>query len=355
MAAFTTPDPLTPGAKVGVLAPSSGAAATARHIFELGLDRLRSVFDVVPVVHPTARQRDAYLRGHPEARAAAIHEFFADPEIEGIMATIGGNDQLRVLSHLDPEILRTHPTRFFGLSDNTHLSLYLWNLGIVSYTGVQLMSDIAVAGSLPAYTERYLARAFFDEGIGSISPASQWADMTVGWDTPREEYLDTELEYRPSDGWTWDGGQHPASGRIWGGCFSILMTQLMTERYLPKAVELDGAILAMETSEELPPAETVRQCLMAMGERGLLERFDGLMVARPATETWIERRPVEERDRYRREQRAAVLEQLDRYNPEIPVVFDVDFGHTTPAVPIPIGGMAKLVPGSGIEFTEDCG
>ncbi|MFW6003166.1 MAG: LD-carboxypeptidase [Halanaeroarchaeum sp.] len=132
---FVTPPPIAADDRVAVLAPSSGGAHEAPHLLELGLQRLRDVFDLDPVVYPTARQRDQFLRDNPRARAADVHTAFRDPDISGIVATIGGADQLRMLRYLDPTVLRGHPTRFFGMSDNTNLGLYLWNHGIVSYNG----------------------------------------------------------------------------------------------------------------------------------------------------------------------------------------------------------------------------
>jgi muramoyltetrapeptide carboxypeptidase LdcA involved in peptidoglycan recycling len=49
-----------------------------------------------------------------------------------------------------------------------------------------------------------------------------------------------------------------------------------------------------------------------------------------------------ERDRYRAEQRAAVLRAFDAYHPEAMVVFDVDFGHTDPQWVLPYGGAITI-------------
>jgi len=305
---------------------------------------------VETVVHPTARQSDEFLRAHPRARAAAIHETFEDPDIGAVMATVGGDDQLRVLDHLDADVLRANPTRFLGLSDNTNLSLYLWNQGIVSYNGVQLMSEVATPGPVPEYTMEYLRRALFEESLGAVKPADSFLDPAIGWDTPREEYVNADVTYQEADGWTWAGGDEPAAGRVWGGCLAIIRWFLMTDRYMPEPEQLDGAVLALETAEDLPSADRVARLLMCMGERGLLERFDGLVVGRPASQSWLEPRDDEQREAYRRRQRDAIRQQMERYNPEAPIVFEFDYGHTHPCIPLPIGGQAELKPGEKIAF-----
>ena len=338
------PPPVSRGGQVAIIAPASGGAAGAKHIFKLGLDRLAETFAVEPIVHPTARQSDDFLRSHPRARAAAVHEAFRDPDIEGVMATIGGDDQLRVLKHLDPAVLRSNPTRFYGLSDNANLSLYLATHGIGSYYGAQLMTELAVPGPLPEYTEMWLRRALFEETLGKLEPPERWTDMTVGWHRPAEEFATTDPGYQSTNGWEFAGSNQQVSGPVWGGCLSIVEWQLSADRYLPAPERLDGAILALETSETLPKPSDVGGALCAMGERGLLERFAGVLVARPATETWQQSRTDDERERYRSLQREAVREQVERYAPDAPIVFDLDFGHTNPTAPIPVGGHVEIDP-----------
>ncbi|MFB6296101.1 MAG: LD-carboxypeptidase, partial [Halobacteriales archaeon] len=117
--------------------------------------------------------------------------------------------------------------------------------------------------------------------------------------------------------------------------------------YLPDPADLDGTVLPLETAEDCPPAKRVKWALMCMGERGLLERFDAVLVGRPATQNWREPRTDEEREAYREAQRRAIEGQLRRYNPDAPVVFDLDVGHTNPATPVPIGGEVVVNTGSG--------
>lgn len=339
---FITPPAMEPGDSVAVIAPSSGGAHNAPHVLECALERLRSVFDLDPVVYPTARQSDSFLAEQPRARAADIHAAFRDPEITGVFATIGGSDQLRVLKHLDPAILREHPTRFYGMSDNTNLSLVLWNNGIVSYNGAQLMNELAVPGELPEYTERYCRCAFFEDSVGELEPASEWTDEPAQWDDPAT--IDTAPEYEPNPGWRWAGSTASVTGRLWGGCLAIVEWHCATDRYLPSPDELDGAVLAIETDEGLPSPSSVAATLMCMGERGLLERFAAVLVGRAPGRSFIDEPPRAKRDAYRTRVYDAIIEQVERYNPDAPVVLGLDWGHTTPIAPLPIGHPVTVDP-----------
>ncbi|WP_134668524.1 S66 family peptidase [Halorussus marinus] len=345
MTDFVVPPALDRGDRVAIVSPGSGAAAEYPHVYELGLERLRNVFDLAPVEYPTATADGEYLYDHPEARARDVMDAFEDPEIAGVVTTIGGFDQIRILEHLDPEVLRANPTRFYGISDNTNLALFLWNLGIVSFYGGTVLTDLAMQGSMHDHTVEYLERAFFADEIGELRPADRFTDEDLDWADPAN--LDERREMEPAPGWRFRGPERPVAGRTWGGCLSIVDQQLRTDRYLPAPEDLDGRILLLETSEELPSAMRVRQVLLGMGERGLLDRFDGVLVGRAKARNPFEDPGPEARTAYREDQREAIADVLAEYNPEAPVVFDVEFGHTAPAVPVPVGGRAEIDPAAG--------
>lgn len=340
---FITPPALEPGDSVAVIGPSSGGAHDAPHVFELGLQRLRKVFDLEPVVYPTARQSNEFLADSPRARAADLHAALRDPDIDGIIVTIGGADQLRILRYVDPEVLRNNPKRFYGMSDNTNLNLLAWTAGVVSYNGAQLMNELGIPGELPDYTERYCRRAFFDDSMGEMETSDEWTDEPTTWWTNPDE-MDTPPAYEANPGWRWAGDTEAVEGRLWGGNQSIIEWQLAVNRYLPDPDALDGTVLCMETSETVPDPDMVGGMLICLGERGLLERFDGVLVGRPPTRSHRRERPPEERDAYREQLYETIIEEIDRYNPEVPIVLGLDWGHTTPIAPLPIGGQVEIDP-----------
>ncbi|WP_135824832.1 S66 family peptidase [Halorussus ruber] len=351
---FVVPPALDRGDKVAIVAPGSNRAVEYPHVYELGLERLREVFDLEPVEFPTAQKDVEYLYDHPEERARDVMDAFEDPEISGVVTVLGGFDQVRILKHLDPEVLRENPTRFFGISDNTNLQLYLWNLGIASFYGGTVLTDFAMQGSMHDYTVEYLETALFADDLGEfgeIRPAEEFTDEDLDWADP--DNLDRHRELEPNPGRTWRGPETIVSGRTWGGCLEIVDMQLRTGRYLPDPEELDGKVLLLETSEELPSAMDVRQSLIGMGERGLLEQFAGVLVGRAKARNLFEDPGPEARAEYRQNQREAIAEVVGEYNPDAPVVFDVEFGHTAPIAAIPIGGTVEIDPASETITFED--
>ncbi|WP_227131358.1 S66 family peptidase [Halorubellus salinus] len=341
---FVTPPPVERGDKVAVVAPASTNPEFASHVYELGLQRMREAFDLEPVEYPTATADPEWLADNPEARAEDVMDAFRDPDISAVVANIGGHDQIRVLPYLDADVLREHPTRFYGWSDNTNLALFLWNQGVVSYYGGSTLTEYAMDGELFEYTREYLGRALFDDVIGEWTEADVFTDEAGDWEDP--EALEERREIEESDGRVWRGGDDPVSGRVWGGCYETLVEQFLADRYVPDERELDGAILALETSEGIPNPDFVKANLRALGERGLLERFDGVLVGRAAARSHLEDNPPEWRADYRDRQRDAITDVFETYNPDAVLVFDCEFGHTYPTCPIPIGGEVDVDPAS---------
>ncbi|MGO1320348.1 MAG: hypothetical protein ACTII7_08920 [Galactobacter sp.] len=99
----------------------------------------------------------------------------------------------------------------------------------------------------------------------------------------------------------------------------------------------------METSEELPDADTVGGWCRALGERGLLSAVSGVVVARPPVTTLGEDLPdAAVQAQFRAAQRDAVIEQVGSYNPGAVVCVGPSFGHTRPQWILPYGGTVTL-------------
>ena len=125
---FRVPPKLRPGDRVAVVSPSFAAPALFPAVHEQALRRIRSELGLEPVEFPTTRRFGAA----PADRAADLMAAFADPEIRAVFATIGGDDQITVLPHLDPAPFVADPKPFFGFSDNTNLLNWLWNHGVAA-------------------------------------------------------------------------------------------------------------------------------------------------------------------------------------------------------------------------------
>jgi muramoyltetrapeptide carboxypeptidase LdcA involved in peptidoglycan recycling len=325
-----------PGDRVAVLSPSAGLPGVFPQPFELGLARLREQFGLVPVEYPATRQMGASAA----ERAADIHAAFADPGIAAVIASIGGDDEITVLPHLDAGLLRANPKPFFGYSDNTCLLAYLASLGMVGYHGGAVMVEFGRPGQMHPVTAASLRAALFTSGDYDLAPVAEYGDENRDWGDPAT--FATEPPMRPCGGWVWHNADSVVTGPAWGGCLEVVAWLLMADRCIAPVREYAGGVLFLETSEEMPSATEVHRILRCMGERGLLRQFGAVLIAR--AKAWSFEHPAApgERDAYQNDQRAAVLRALGEYAPQTMAVLDVDFGHTDPQLVIPYGGLVRV-------------
>jgi muramoyltetrapeptide carboxypeptidase LdcA involved in peptidoglycan recycling len=319
-----------------VLSPSAGLPGILPLPHELGLRRLREDFGLQPVEYPTTRTMGAT----PQARAADIHAAFADPEIKAVIASIGGDDQITVLPHLDREVIAANPKPFFGYSDNTNLLAFLANAGVVGYHGGSVMCQFGRPHAMDKLTEESLRAALFTSGEYELTASDYVSEVNGDWADPAT--LRAPAEREPAGDWTWHNADRVVDGRSWGGCLEIVAWLLMADREIAPVADYAGDVLFLETSEEMPSAGTVYQILRNMGERGLLRQFPALLMARPKAWSFEQRLDLPARADFRAAQREAVLRALAEYAPETMAVFDVDFGHTDPQLVLPYGGRIRV-------------
>ncbi len=294
--------------------------------------RLREHFGLLPVEYPTTRQ----LAAPPADRARDLMAAFADPTIRAVLATIGGDDQLTVLPHLDPDVFRADPKPFAGYSDNTNLLNWLWNLGIVSYHGGSTMVHLSRPGGLHPVSAGSLRAALFDRGDLDLQPQETFSEDELDWADPAN--LDQQAGTVPAPGWVWHRADRVVRGPSWGGNLEILHWNLAADRWIRPVADYAGCVLLLETSEEMPSTLEVFRMLRNAGERGLLAQFPAAIVGVPKASSLERFLPPQDRAGYRDQQREAVAVAFDRYNPEAMLVFGVDIGHTDPQWVLPYGG-----------------
>lgn len=327
----------SPGDRAAVISPSSGLPGLLPLPYELGLERLRKEYGLEPVEYPATRK----MGSTPQERADDIHSAFADPTIKAVISSIGGDDQITVLPLLDRGLIRANPKPFFGYSDNTNLLAYLWNAGIVGYHGGSVMCELGRPGAMDPLTAESLRAALFTSGPYELRAADRFGEVNSPWEDPAT--FESEPSTEPGDGWTWHRSDRVVEGRSWGGNLEILSWLLMADREIARDPSVyDGHVLFLETSEEMPRASDVFWILRSMGERGLLQRFPALLMARPKAWSFEQPNDADARARYVREQHEAVLRAVDIYAPNMLVVLDVDFGHTDPQIVIPYGGTIRV-------------
>ena len=324
------------GDRIAVLSPSFAAAGAFPAVHEQAMRRLSEITGLVPVEYPTTREVGA----SPADRAADINAAFADPAIRAILAVVGGDDQITVIPHLDAGLARRDPKPFLGYSDNTNLHHWLWATGIASFYGGSSQVHLGPGPGVDDVHARSLRAALLTGEALQVTEPGESEDFGVDWGDPRA--LDSFGEREPAEPWSWYGPARAVTGRTWGGCVEVIEEIFIAGRFPFGPDVLDGAVLLLETSEELLPARHVGWIVRGLGERGILGAVAAVLVARPPVSGFAGRPPAAERARLRAEQRDVVTQVIGRYNPDAVVAVGVPFGHTRPQWILPHGGTVTV-------------
>lgn len=294
------PPALRPGDKIGIVAPASSFNHEA---FLAGCDRLRQM-GYEPIYDKAIFDRDLYFAGSAERRIRELHILLERDEIDGIICVRGGYGSNYLLEKLDFDLIRRKPKIFLGCSDITSLLTAITDrTGLVTFHGPMIAKDIS------------LGTFDLDSWNNSLLGANQWAIHS------------NDLEVL-------NPGR--ASGRLYGGCLSMLVASLGT----PYEIETDGTILFIEDIGEKP--FRIDRMLMQLHLAGKLKGVRGFVFGEmldclpPPGETYTLQQ--------------VIARVLSGYN--VPVIYGLKSGHVTSGnITLPIGVQAELVAEkSGVEL-----
>jgi muramoyltetrapeptide carboxypeptidase len=274
---------------------------------------------------PNAGKPGRWVAGSVAERVDDLHSAFADPDIKAIVCATGGNHSNELVSHLDYEMIARNPKVFQGYSDMTvlHWAL-LRHARLVTFYGPALVLEMAEYPNVFDLTDTSLRAAWFDDAPLRFDPSQEWTEEFLEWDDKAD--LERAREMRPNRGWRW---LHPgaATGPLIGGCLETIMWHLKGSA---EWLDLTGAILFLETSEEAPSPAHVDAYLTDLANLGVWDQITGLILGRPRDYTSEDAELLWE----------VVADHLtDR---AIPVLANIDCGHTDPMLTLPLGVTARL-------------
>jgi muramoyltetrapeptide carboxypeptidase LdcA involved in peptidoglycan recycling len=317
----------TPGSMIAIVCPSAPAVAAFPHRVERGIAFLESLGFKAKLM-PNASLETGWTAGTGEQRADDIHTAFSDPEVSVVLAAIGGNHSADVLRYLDYELIAANPKIFQGYSDITVLHWALFkNARLQTFHGPALVSELAEFPEVFPYTARWMEKAWSENSL-DFEPAGEWTDEFLDWSAKKD--LERARVRRPARGWRCLR-EGTATGTLLGGCLETIMWHIRaTDVWTPPR----EAILFLETSEEAPSPAHVDAYLTTLERSGVLQAIAGLIVGRPAG--------------YDEDRKTAMFEAivLRTESDHIPVLADVDIGHTDPMLTLPLGREARIDTGT---------
>lgn len=327
--------------KVAIVSLSGGLLGEpfCSHDIPLAKKRLEE-FGLEMVFMPNALKGMSYLREHPEARAADLKQAFSDDSIRAIICAIGGDDTYKLLPYLldDEEfidLVKNNPKIFTGFSDSTVNHLMFYKLGMVSYYGPNVINDLSeLADDMLPYTKEAFGNYIKGKGTGGVSSSPKWYEERTDF-SPNSMGTDRKT-HDETHGFELLNGKSVFSGELLGGCLDTLFDILSDtenvdmketcERYglFPTVDEWRNKIMFIETSENCMPPDKLVMILQKMDEMGIISTLNGIIVGKPQNENFYE------------EYKGVYTDFFKRY-PELPVVYNVNFGHAYPRAVLPYG------------------
>jgi muramoyltetrapeptide carboxypeptidase LdcA involved in peptidoglycan recycling len=328
---FIKPERLRKGDTVAIISPSWGGASVFPHIYESGIETLKS-WGLKIKEYPTARADADKIYHDPKMRADDINNAFKDLEVKAIITTIGGDDSVRILPYLDPEAIKNNPKILLGYSDTTTLTTYCNQLGLVTLNGPSIMAGLSQWKSLPKEFQDHVFQFLFDpQESYQYIPFKQYSNGYLDWS--KKENVGKIKDPVKTEGWKWLQGNSVTKGNLFGGCIEV-MEFMKSTKFWPKEDYWNNKILFLETSEDKPSPEQIKLMLRNYGMQGIYDKISGLLIGRARDYTEEEKKELYEN--------ITKVVSKEFGKSDLPVIANLDFGHTDPQYILPLGVEAEI-------------
>lgn len=317
---------LKKGSTIGIISPSWSGPNVFPLVYETGLKNLQDNFNFrIKEFKSTRAPYDSSI-DYVLKRVEDIHAAFSDKEVEAIFLSIGGDDAVRLLPYLKPEILVSNPKIVMGFSDSTNLLIYLAKLGIPSFHGPSVMAGFAEPEGLPQELVRHFEDFFFNAWDMYTYPVyTKWTEDRSGWNDP--EFLKRRKVYQTNSRYRLINKGSGKPGKLLGGCIEILEMIKGTGFGISDTDWVD-ATLFFETSEDKPSVDYVKYALRSYGVAGAWNKVSNVIIGKARGYSEQEYTDLENTVK------KVIVDEFGANN--VTIVSNYDIGHTQPIHILPL-------------------
>ncbi|MFA5755093.1 MAG: S66 peptidase family protein [Candidatus Paceibacterota bacterium] len=311
------PQKLKKGDEIRVIVSSSSFGSLSEETIRIANERLAELgFKVTFGKH--IKETDEFSSSSIESRIEDLHDAFLDKNVKGVFTVLGGFNANQLLQDIDWEIIRNNPKVFCGFSDVTILNSSIYQkTGLVNYYGPhystfgqKLYFD---------YTLDYFKKCILSDEQFSLNPSGGWSDDAWYINQEERNIIKNKGYLIINNG--------EAEGTILGGNLCTFNLLRGTE-YFPTF--LNNTILFLEDTELSDP-KTFDRDLQSLIHQPNFEAVKGIVIGRFQKGSNMSDEILIRIIKNKKE--------LDR----MPIIANVDFGHTDPKITFPIGGEAKIM------------
>ena len=310
------PVKLKAGDEIRIIAPSRSMAILNKEIINIANKRFQEL-GLKLSFGKHIYETDEFNSSSIESRVEDLHEAFSDKNVKAIITVIGGFNSNQLLRYIDWDLIKNNPKIFLGYSDITALNNAIFTkTGLVTYSGPhystfgqKLYFD---------YTLEYFKKCLMSDKPFEIKASDRWSDDLWFMNQDKRNLINNPGHLVINEG--------VAEGKILGANLCTFNLLQATE-YFP---DLDGSVLFLEDDAGSLPYFFDRdlQSLIHMSD---FKKVKGLVIGRFQKGSEITNELLRKIIKTKKE--------LDN----LPVVTNVDFGHTDPKITFPIGGVIRIV------------
>lgn len=317
---------LNDGAAIGVTASSYGVSPLDRKLFGQACERMKEKGYRVHCGETVFKQNKA-KSASGKTRAEEFNTMMQDDAIDHIIPPWGGELLIEMLEYIDFSLVQEK--WLLGFSD---ISLLL--LAVTLQTGLATAHGPSLADLRGKQTDNTTAmwqKVMSTPRGGSIkqnSSAKYQQEGGVDADSPFIFHLDEPTVWKSVT-----AGKVTLSGRLLGGCIDVIRhiigTPFGNVHYFQQNMIHNEPILWYLENCELNTVD-LRRSLVQMKLAGWFEHCSGIMFGRSGANRPVDNYTVE--DCYKE-----LSEEL-----QLPVIYDVDFGHVPPQLTLINGAYAEV-------------
>ncbi len=268
-----------------------------------------------------AGEEDKYQfnSGSITSRVEDINDAFKDKKIKGILTSIGGFNSNQLLDYIDYNIIKKNPKILSGYSDITALNNAIYaKTGLVTYSG----PHFSTFGRrlLDKYTFDNFRKTLMENSPIDIFPSEKWNDDR--W------YIDQSVKKEITNSGYWIINKGEAKGTLVGGnmCTFVLLNGT---QYMPK---LKNTILLLEEDDGFGSmaAEYFDRDLQSLIHQPGFDGVKGILIGR-----------FQKKSKMNYDKIYKIIKSKKELE-DVPVIANMDFGHTQPMLTLPIGGTAEM-------------
>lgn len=305
---------------IGVFSPSSPAINEFPRRFERSIQAMDKMGLKVKIAN-NSHLKDGYVTTDSKSRANDLHQLLNDNEVELIISASGGFNSNSLLRYLDFDLIKVSKKPIVGFSDFTAIQLaILKHSNLITFYGPSLLPNF---GEFPA-PNQFMIDNFF-QVLTSTKPvhypsSNSFSDEFLFWD--KED--NREFNYKKDIGWNVinDGN---CQGILIGGNLDTLLALTGTE-YWP---DFSDSILFIE--EAFTTIPKFERSIEILRQNGTLSMINGLLIGK-----FFQSGPISNISKM-----YSIVKKIDELKGK-PVIGEINFGHTSPTLTIPIGIGAEI-------------